>query len=334
LREPELIEPLLSSARSCLEHRHAYVRKNAVWAVASIFQHSESLIPDAPELLQTFLESETDSTCKRNAFAALMSISHQKALEYLRTTFDTIPNTDELLQLAELEFLRKDAVQNTQNKVGFKTTRSTVGQVANYLQSRYLKLMLELLDAPTSTVVYEAATSLTALTSNPVAVKAAAGKLIELAIREADNNVKLIVLDRVDQLRTRNEGALDDLTMEILRVLNSPDIDVRRKALGIALEMVSSKNVEEIVMLLKKELAKTVDEQYEQVGFHASSWTSHDLTVCTEQRIPPALGPVNTHLRHQVLRDRRERCRPFDGFHRRLQQQLCRGRDFICQGSC
>lgn len=118
LREPELIEPLLSSARSCLEHRHAYVRKNAVWAVASIFQHSESLIPDAPELLQTFLESETDSTCKRNAFAALMSISHQKALEYLRTTFDTIPNTDELLQLAELEFLRKDAVQNSQNKVG------------------------------------------------------------------------------------------------------------------------------------------------------------------------------------------------------------------------
>lgn len=126
--------------------------------------------------------------------------------------------------------------------------------------------MLELLDAPTSTVVYEAATSLTALTSNPVAVKAAAGKLIELAIREADNNVKLIVLDRVDQLRIRNEGVLDDLTMEILRVLTSPDIDVRRKALGLALEMVSSKNVEEIVMLLKKELAKTVDEQYEQVG--------------------------------------------------------------------
>lgn len=128
-----------------------------------------------------------------------------------------------------------------------------------------MRLIFDLLEAPTSTVIYEAATSLTALTSNPVAVKAAAGKLIELAIREADNNVKLIVLDRVDQLRVRNEGVLDDLTMEILRVLSSPDIDVRRKALGIALEMVSSKNVEEIVMLLKKELSKTVDEQYEQV---------------------------------------------------------------------
>lgn len=246
LREPELIEPLLSSARSCLEHRHSYVRKNAVWAVASIYQHSESLIPDAPELIQTFLESENDSTCKRNAFAALMTVSHQKALDYLTSTFDGIPNADELLQLAELEFIRKDAVQNTQNK------------------AKYLRLIFDLLDAPTSTVVYEAATSLTALTSNPVAVNAAARKLIELCIKEADNNVKLIVLDRIDQLRIRNEGVLDDLTMEILRVLSSPDIDVRRKALSIALEIVSSKNVEEIVMLLKKELSKTVDEQYEK----------------------------------------------------------------------
>lgn len=113
-------------------------------------------------------------------------------------------------------------------------------------------------------MVYEAASSLTALTNNPVAIKAAAAKFIELSIKEADNNVKLIVLDRVDQLRKKNEGVLDDLVMEILRVLSSPDIDVRRKALDIALEMVSSKNVEEVVLLLKKELSKTVDQEYEK----------------------------------------------------------------------
>jgi len=88
-----------------------------VWAVSSIYQHSESLIPDAPELIQTFLESENDHTCKRNAFAALSVISHQKALDYLSGAFDGIPNADELLQLVELEFIRKDAVQNAQNKV-------------------------------------------------------------------------------------------------------------------------------------------------------------------------------------------------------------------------
>ncbi|QPG99026.1 hypothetical protein C2857_000658 [Epichloe festucae Fl1] len=246
LREPELIEPLLSSARSCLEHRHAYVRKNAAFAVSSIYAHSPSLIPDAPELLSTFIEGETDVTCKRNAFAALASIDHDAALLYLSSVFDGIPNAEELLQLVELEFIRKDAAQNIQNK------------------ARYLRLIFDLLEAGASTVVYEAASSLTALTNNPVAVKAAATKFIELSIKEADNNVKLIVLDRVDQLRKHNEGVLDDLVMEVLRVLTSTDIDVRRKALGIALDMVSSKNVEEVVLLLKKELSKTVDQEYEK----------------------------------------------------------------------
>ncbi|KAJ9647771.1 coatomer subunit beta [Coniosporium tulheliwenetii] len=233
LRDAELVEPLLQPARQCLEHRHAYVRKNAVFAIASIYQHMEALIPDAPELIQNFLEEENDHTCKRNAFAALASISHEKAMEYLSGVFDGIPNADELLQLVELEFIRKDAVTNPQNK-------------------------------PTPLPSCTRPRPLTALTTNPVAVKAAASKFIELAIKEPDNNVKLIVLEKVDQLRQKNEGVLDDLTMEILRVLSSPDIDVRKKALGLAMEMVSSKNVEEVVMLLKKELSKTVDEQYEK----------------------------------------------------------------------
>lgn len=88
------------------------------------------------------------------------------------------------------------------------------------MQARYLRLIFDLLEASSNTVVYEAATSLTALTSNPVAIKAAAGKFIELSIKVSDNNVKLIVLDKVDQLRKKNDGVLDDLVMEVLRVLS------------------------------------------------------------------------------------------------------------------
>lgn len=232
--------------RQCLTHRHAYVRKNATFAVASIFTHLPELMPDAPDMLTTFLEDENDPTCKRNAFAALVSVSHEKALEYLSTVFDAIPNHEELLLLAELEFIRKDAVVNPSNK------------------ARYLRLIFDLLESQVSTVVYESAHALTTLTSNPVAVKAAAGKFVELAIKEPDNNVKLIVLERVDQLRQKNEGVIDDLTMEVLRVLSSTDLDVRKKSLSIAMEMISSRNVEEVVLLLKKELMKTVDEQYEK----------------------------------------------------------------------
>jgi coatomer subunit beta len=232
--------------RQCLTHRHAYVRKNATFAVAAIFTHLPELMPDAPDMLTTFLEDENDPTCKRNAFAALVSISHEKALEYLSTVFDSIPNHEELLLLAELEFIRKDAIVNPSNK------------------ARYMRLIFDLLESQVSTVIYESAHALTTLTSNPVAVKAAAGKFVELAIKEPDNNVKLIVLERVDQLRQKNEGVLDDLTMEVLRVLSSTDLDVRKKSLNIAMEMISSRNVEEVVLLLKKELMKTVDEQYEK----------------------------------------------------------------------
>jgi coatomer subunit beta len=203
-------------------------------------------MPDAPDLLTTFLEDENDPTCKRNAFAALTSISHEKALEHLSDVFDSIPNHEELLLLSELEFIRKDAATNPQNK------------------PKYLRLIFDLLESQVSTVIYEAAHALTTLTSNPVAVKAAAGKFVELAIKEPDNNVKLIVLERVNQLRYKNEGVIDDLTMEVLRVLSSTDLDVRKKALNIAMDMISSRNVEEVVLLLKKELMKTADEQYDK----------------------------------------------------------------------
>lgn len=117
LKEPELLEPLLSSLRGCLEHRHAYVRKNAVLAVQSVYHTAEHLIPDAPELIQTFLGAESDTTCKRNGFAALSSVSPEKALEYLNSVFDEIVSADELTQLVLLEFIRKDATQNSANKV-------------------------------------------------------------------------------------------------------------------------------------------------------------------------------------------------------------------------
>lgn len=151
-----------------------------------------------------------------------------------------------------MEFIRKDAITNAQNK------------------ARYLRLIFDLLEANASTVTYEAATSLTALTNNPVAVKAACGKFLEIAVKEPDNNVKLIVLDKIDALRKKNEGVLDDLAMEILRVLSSPDLEVRKRALDLAMELVSSKNVEEVCSLLKKELAKTSDEQYEKTNEYRS----------------------------------------------------------------
>lgn len=41
-------------------------------------------------------------------------------------------------------------------------------------------------------------------------------------------------------------GFFQDLVMDILRVLSTPDLEVRKKTLQLALDLVSSRNVEEV----------------------------------------------------------------------------------------
>ncbi|ORX45515.1 Coatomer, beta subunit [Hesseltinella vesiculosa] len=246
IKEADVLEPLVPSVRSCLEHRHSYVRKNAVFAIGSIYRHFDFLFPDAPEVIQQFLMTEADSTCRRNAFVVLCSIAQPFAVEFLSQSFALVTSFDELLQLAVIELIRKDSKANLANK------------------GAYIRCVSELLEASSHSVKYEAANILMVLTSNPAAVKAAASCYIELVVKESDNNVKLIVLDRLRDLHSKHEHVLDGLVMDVLQVLSSPDIDVRRKALNIAMDMVSSRNVQEVILVLKKELVKTHDQEYEK----------------------------------------------------------------------
>ena len=49
---------------------------------------------------------------------------------------------------------------------------------------------------------------------------AAGAAFAELIVKEADNNVKLIVLTRFDALRSKHEHVLDGMVMDILKVLS------------------------------------------------------------------------------------------------------------------
>ena len=54
-------------------------------------------------------------------------------------------------------------------------------------------------------------------------------------MKESDNNVKLIVLDRLVSMRDSpaHERVLQELVMDVLRVLASPDLEVRGGWLGV-----------------------------------------------------------------------------------------------------
>ena len=93
------------------------MRKNAVFAIYTIYREYEHLIPDAPELMQTFLAAESDATCKRNAFVFLANCAMPKAVEYILQVYEQIGSLDELLQLAIIDVVRLDCKSDSTHRV-------------------------------------------------------------------------------------------------------------------------------------------------------------------------------------------------------------------------
>ncbi|VDK43527.1 unnamed protein product [Anisakis simplex] len=265
LREPELLEPLMPAIRSCLEHRHAYVRRNAVLAIFTIYRSFEFLIPDAPELISNVLNSEQDASCKRNAFMMLLHVDQTRALDYLSEVIDQVTSFGDILQLIIVELIYKVCHTNPTER------------------SRFIRCVYSLVQSSSAAVRYEAAGTLLTLSSAPTAIRAAASAYIDLIVKESDNNIKLIVLDRLIELRSspESERVLRELVMDILRVLSASDLEVKKKTLQLALDLVSSRNVEEMVMFLRKEISRSTDATAEEGGRYRQMLvrTLHSATI-------------------------------------------------------
>ncbi|UYV80449.1 COPB1 [Cordylochernes scorpioides] len=241
LKEPELLEPIMPSIRACLDHRHSYVRRNAVLAIFTIYKNFDFLIPDAPELIASFLEQEQNQSCKRNAFMMLVHVDQERALAYLSSCIDQVHSFGDILQLVIVELIYKVCHANPSER------------------SRFIRCIYNLLNSSSPSVRYEAAGTLVTLSTAPTAIKAAASCYIDLIVKESDNNVKLIVLDRLIALKASpsTKRVLQELAMDVLHVLASSDLEVRRKTLELALDLVSSRNVKEMVLVMMKEVSKT-----------------------------------------------------------------------------
>ena len=112
LKEPELLEPLVPAITACLQHRHSYVRKNAVLAILEIYKNFNQLIPDGPELIADSLDIEHDQSCRRNAFLALMTLDRERALNYLADISEQVDRLNEPLQLIIIKFIYEICYDN------------------------------------------------------------------------------------------------------------------------------------------------------------------------------------------------------------------------------
>ncbi|GMH39677.1 hypothetical protein BSKO_07575 [Bryopsis sp. KO-2023] len=287
IKEEEIIEPLVSSILSNLEHRHSYVRRNAVLAISAIYKmpKGELLLQDAPETIERLLETEQDLAARRNAFMMLAEHAQDRAVKFLRQHVDEINNWGDLVQMSLLDLI-------------VKVCRSKPTE-----KGKYLKLILSLLQSRHSAVVYQGAVALVSLSQAPTAIRAAANCFCELLVTHTDNNVKLIVLDRIRELKERHRDVMQELMMDILRALGSPNLDIKKKTLDIALDLITSRNINEVVGLLKKELVKTQDRDMEKGGeyrqllvqaIHTCAMRFQDVAASVVHILMDFLGDSNT----------------------------------------
>lgn len=246
LKEFELLEPLVPAIKTCLEHRHSYVRRNAALAIYTIHKTFEDrLLPDGAELIEKFISSETDVAARRNAFLFLANEAESIAIDFLTQNFDKIQTYGDGFALLVLELSRKVCRKDPNQK------------------ARFVRCLFEMLKSESQSVSYEAAWTLVSLSTAPTAVRASAQTYTSILNLSSDNNVKLIVLDRLVELKKHHSKIVQEVLMDILRALSSPNIHICKKTLNLAIDLVGPRNIEEVMQLLKREVIRAQETEME-----------------------------------------------------------------------
>lgn len=164
-------------------------------------------------------------------------------MNYLSQFIEQVQSFGDILQLVVVQLIYKVCLTNANER------------------ARFIRCIYSLLNSGSAAVRYEAAGTLVTLSSAPSAIRAAAQCYIDLIVKESDNNVKLIVLDRLVALNhlPAHHRVMQELVMDVLRTLSASDFEVRRKTLELVLQLVNAKNVEEVVLMLKKETVKAAN---------------------------------------------------------------------------
>mmetsp|Transcript_27399 Transcript_27399/g.59854 ORF Transcript_27399/g.59854 Transcript_27399/m.59854 type:complete len:1016 (-) Transcript_27399:79-3126(-) len=237
-----VLEPLKEAVLRNLGHRHSYVRRSAVMCVYSVVKSfGIEVMPEAPEDIEQMLLVEGDLSTKRNAFLMLLHCDQDRALKYVLSMQDQVGTMGDIFQLSVLELVRK------------------VCRTQPASRGRCLRIVFNLASSSSTAVSYDCATTLVSLSSSPVAIHQATSAYVSLLTEQSDNNVKLIVLDRLQEVQKHHRQVIEGMVMDIMRALTCPSLDVRKKVLDISLgSLVGPRNAKDVVALLKKEVVKTL----------------------------------------------------------------------------
>ena len=158
-------------------------------------------------------------------------------------------------------------------------------------------------NSKSSSVLFECANTITQLTTAPTAIKIAIQSYLNLLAEQNDNNVKLIVLSKIMELKGKYAKLLEDYISDILTIINEEQLisslEINEKVLELTIELASPRNIKEIIAFLEKEIVRA--RKMEESGDQAVTTNEYrclliksitQLTQTYPETIPALLKPL------------------------------------------
>lgn len=108
-------------------------------------------------------------------------------------------------------------------------------------------------------VLFECANTITQLTTAPGAIKIAIQSYLNLMYDSNDNNVKIIVLDKILSLRKMYAKVLEDYITDILNLIKNEttvSLEINQKVLELVTHLVSQRNLKEVIAFVDREILR------------------------------------------------------------------------------
>ena len=248
----DILENLINAINENITYRHFYVRRNALMCLYSIYQHlGPELLENSADIIYQQLLNESDITTKRNAFIVLFWIDQEEAINYLKTALqgseDSISELGDIFLLSVIEALRKMWKADPTQK------------------HRLMNAIFIISQCRLPSVIFECSNSIIQLTSSQSAVKIALHGYLTLLSEQNDNNVKLIVLNKIIELKDKFSKLLQDCIVEILSVVKSSSShEIKKRALDLAIDLITVTNKGDVISFLEKEIkfaSKELDDK-------------------------------------------------------------------------
>ena len=255
----DLYESVRSVIFENLQHKHAYVRKNALFCISETINHFglDSLPTDICQTLKNLIFNDSDISVKRNAYLTLAKID----------TNESLISTREILQkseISEIGDLFVLAIVKNIKQIGKNSVPSD--------KAKIVKILIELLQHKSNTVLFEIAYSLLDISSNSSIVKLAVSVLSNLLADINENNTLIIIFSKLNVLKLKYRSILEENVITFTTILTKSDLtpNIRIIILDLIRDLLNENNINQVFHLLKQQFLnnKNINENSNEFKFN------------------------------------------------------------------